>query len=328
MDGADDGFLFGDPLVRSPRTSTIVLNLVFAALFLAGFVGVYWFGVRTVDGQRYDDLVWMSLQEAGAPAVLDSSTSPLSFAYSPLVIGASAVFALAALGIAAVRRRWWLIGQLVVFAVLCLGAAEGLKQFLPREQLDRALANPANTLPSGHTVLATAAMMALLLALPRVTRWVGALFGAALSAGVGVAVIVGQWHRPSDVVASLMLVGGIAFLVLAFTRGSGMDRVGTRKSSVPLQIVAPVMITGGVMGQLYAAYLMWQVQPGLELKAGWAVGAAQLSAVVMIAATASLVFGLVCAMRQISACPLSKAGRVGEPPAPPKGASRANAIEV
>ena len=77
---SSDGFLFGDPLVRSPRTSTIVLNLLFAVLFFAGFVGVYWLGVHTVDGQRYDDLVWLSLQQAGVPSVLDSSANPLSFA--------------------------------------------------------------------------------------------------------------------------------------------------------------------------------------------------------------------------------------------------------
>lgn len=325
---SSDGFLFGDPLVRSPRTSTIVLNLLFAVLFLAGFVGVYWLGVHTVDGQRYDDLVWLSLQQAGVPSVLDSSANPWSFAYSPLVIGASAAVALIALIIAAFRRRWWLIGQMVVFGGLCVGGAEALKEFLPREQLDPSLNNPANTLPSGHAVMAAAAMAALLLALPRVLRWVGALLGAVLASGVGVAVIVGQWHRPSDVVAALMLVGGLAFLALAFTHGSGMDRIGTRRSSVPLQIVAPVMITAGVMGQLYATYLIWQLQPGLALKAGWAVGAAQISAIVLVVATASLMFGLLAAMRQISACPLSKAGRVGEPPAPPSGQSQANAIEV
>lgn len=324
----DDGFLFGDPLVGSPRTSTIVLNLVFCVLFLLGFVGVYWLGVRTADGQRYDDLVWQSLQESGAPSVLDSSANPLSFAYSPLVIGVSAAFALAALIVAAVRRRWWLIGQLVVFGAAAIASAEGLKKFLPRERLDPMLANPANTLPSGHTVLAAAAGVALLFALPRVVRWVGALVGALFAVGVGVAVVVGQWHRPSDVVAALMLVAALGFLTLAFTHGSGMDQVGTRRSSVPLQIVAPVMIAAGVMGQLVVAYLIWQLQPGLALQAQWALQATQVSSIVMIASTASLMFGLLAAMRQISACPLSKAGRVGEPPAPPQGADRANAIEV
>ena len=68
----------------------------------------------------------------------------------------------------------------------------------------------------------------------------------------------------------------------------------------------------------YAAYIMWQIEPGLSLSASWASVGAHVSTFAMIAGVSSLVFGMLLAMRQITASPLSRAGLVGAPPAPPK----------
>ena len=45
---------------------------------------------------------------------------------------------------------------------------------------------------------------------------------------------------------------------------------------------------------------------------------ANVSAVVGIAGVAMLAFGLLLALRQITAAPLSRLGLIGAPPAPPK----------
>ena len=84
---------------------------------------------------------------------------------------------------------------------------------------------------------------------------------------VGVSVIYGQWHRPSDVAMSILLVAGLALLALAVTRKSGMDEPGRRVSSVSVQIVGSVLITGGLLLLAYSGYVIWQVVPGLNVSA-------------------------------------------------------------
>ena len=148
-----------------------------------------------------------------------------------------------------------------------------------------------------------------------------ALVGAACPLVIGLSVIAGAWHRPVDVVMSLLLAGGFALLAMAFTRTSGMDAPGKRASSPSVQIVGTVMITAGVLCCCYAAYIMWQIEPGLSLSASWASVGARVSTFAMIAGVSSLVFGMLLAMRQITASPLSRAGLVGAPPAPPKKTS-------
>lgn len=107
-------------------------------------------------------------------------------------------------------------------------------------------------------------------------------------------------------------------LMLAATFANGMDEPGSRASSPSVQIVGSVLLTFGVLGTLYGAYIIWQIQPGLAMSAEWTNSGAHLSTVILTASIASLVFGLVLAMRQLTASPLTKLGLVGAPPAPPK----------
>ena len=175
-----------------------------------------------------------------------------------------------------------------------------------------------NSAPSGHTMLAAACAVILLLAVPRVARALAGIIGVIWSWAVGVSVIYGQWHRPSDVAMSILLVAGLALIVLAFTRTSGMDEPGSRVSSVSVQIVSSVLITGGLLLLAYSAYVIWQVVPGLNISASWAVSGSIVSAIVGVAGVAALTFGLLLALRHITAAPLSRLGLIGAPPAPPQ----------
>ena len=87
---------------------------------------------------------------------------------------------------------------------------------------------------------------------------------------------------------------------------------------IVLCIVGSVLITGGLLLLAYSGYVIWQVVPGLNVSASWAVQGANVSAVVGIAGVAMLAFGLLLALRQITAAPLSRLGLIGAPPAPPK----------
>lgn len=303
-----------DPLTVRPRISSRVLCVVFALMMAAMAAGVWWLGVCTEDGQAYDDMVWSHLAER-LPDWLDPVVGV--FTVSLVVQIISAVLAVGAVIVAIVRKRWWLLGQSAVFAVLCF-ASSLLKEQLPRPFIIHVEAPEANSAPSGHTILAAAAGIALLCVVPRAWRALTGVIGAVFALLVGASVVVGKWHRPTDVVMALCIAGAMAMLTLAFTRTSGMDEPGKRASSPTVQIVGTVMITGGVLLLAYTAYVIWQIVPGLELSAEWCVEGACVSAMTGVSGMALLVFGMTLAMRQITASPLTRLGLVGAPPAPPR----------
>src|SRR5699024_6078410 len=69
-----------------------------------------------------------------------------------------------------------------------------------------------NSLPSGHVTFATATFAAVfLLVAPRWRSFV-ALIGACFSATVGIATFLDGWHRPADIVAAYLVVGGWTLL--------------------------------------------------------------------------------------------------------------------
>ena len=302
-----------DPLTVRPRISSRVLCVVFGLLLIAIGFGV-WGCVFTENGQSYDELVWKNLHNdvpSWATGVMNA------VAQSWLVIAVSCTIAAIGIITALIRRRWWLAGQIAVFAVVCL-AVTRIKGLLPRPFIINTESPAANSAPSGHTMLAAACAVILLLTVPRAVRALAGVIGVVWAVTVGVSVIYGQWHRPSDVAMSILLVAGLALLALAVTRKSGMDEPGRRVSSVSVQIVGSVLITGGLLLLAYSGYVIWQVVPGLNVSASWAVQGANVSAVVGITGVAMLAFGLLLALRQITAAPLSRLGLIGAPPAPPK----------
>ena len=306
-----------DPLTSRPRISALVLCLVAGLVFLGLAALVWWASVWTVAGQTYDDMALTNFrgfldQAPLVKAYLGLFTVP----YATVVI--CVVLGLSALAVVLARRRWWLLGQVVVYALVVYGAARILKRFLPRPVLIHVQASTANSAPSGHTILALAVVLALLCVLPRVWRAPIALLGFVFDLSVGCSLVQGGWHRPSDVVMGILIPAGLCLIALAATRGTGMDVPGTRMSSASIQIVATLMLVAGFLGMLYACYVIWQVSPGLEIGARWTAYGVHCSAVIMMASLLSLTLGLVLALRQITASPLTRMGLVGRPPAPPQ----------
>lgn len=84
-----------------------------------------------------------------------------------------------------------------------------------------------NTLPSGHTTAAASVAAAVLLVVsPRIRPW-AAVLGAGYAGATGVSTLIGQWHRPSDVVAGLLVVllwGALGCAVLALGVDTATDR--------------------------------------------------------------------------------------------------------
>ena len=314
---ADSSHIDRDPLTSRPRISALVLCLVTGLACLGLAALVWWAAVWTVPGQTYDDMALTNFrgfldQAPLVKAYLGLFTIP----YATVVI--CVVLGLFALVVVLVRRRWWLLGQVVVYALVVYGAARILKRFLPRPVLIHVQASTANSAPSGHTILALAVVLALLCVVPRVWRAFVALAGFAFDLSVGCSLVQGGWHRPSDVVMGILIPTGLCLIALAATRGTGMDAPGTRMSSASIQIVSTLMSVAGFLGILYACYVIWQVSPGLEIGARWTAYGVHCSAVILMASALSLTLGLVLAMRQITASPLTRMGLVGRPPAPPQ----------
>ncbi|MFT8357047.1 MAG: phosphatase PAP2 family protein [Bifidobacterium aquikefiri] len=306
-----------DPLTVRPRKASIAMcaGLGIAMLLLGA---VLWlFAVRTVTGQEYDDMVW-SYFSAALPtwfiAVLKI------FVHTYIDVAIVAVFALIAIAVVIVRRRWALLIQLAVFGVVSFAVAATVKRVLPRPFLVNVASYTSNSAPSGHTLMAAAGAVVLVCAVPRVWRAVAAFVGWAFTLMVALSVVEAQWHRPSDPLMSLLIIAGLACIMLAFTRSSGMDEPGTRMSSASVQIVATVMITAGIVAVLYGAYVYWQIEPGLDLGAQWARSGACTAAFALMLGVSLVTFGMVAALRQLTASPLSKLGLIGAPPEPPKPA--------
>lgn len=269
-----------DPLTRRPRVSSIVLSVAFGLLLLAAAAGVWWLGVRTMEGQSYEDMVWSKF-DAALPGWLEPVVHV--FTISTVVVATSVIMSIIALVVLIVRKRWLLIAQLAAFGGICFAAAELLKPLLPRPYLINLESNPNNSAPSGHVILAATAGVILLCAVPRMCRALVAVIGWAYAVLVGLSVIAGQWHRPTDVIMALLIVGGVGMLMLAATFANGMDEPGSRASSPSVQIVGSVLLTFGVLGTLYGAYIIWQIQPGLAMSAEWTNSGAHLSTVILTA---------------------------------------------
>ncbi len=178
-------------------------SLVFltgALVALISLAAVYWFFVRTQTGQEIDQLAFDGAKighRTVAPYVF-------SFLDSLPVVAAIIAFVLAVV-VSASRGRWFLFALAIGSAIAANVTTQILKPLLPRPDLG-VDGFAYNSLPSGHTTVAAAAVLVVfLVASPQWRGW-AALAGATFTVVAGVATLAGQWHRPSDVVAGLLVV--------------------------------------------------------------------------------------------------------------------------
>ena len=310
-----------DPLMNRPRISTIVLCAIFALIFAASASAVWLLAVRTPIGQSYEEMVISTFGYSAIPPTFAAILAPLRS--SIIVIVLSALICVAALIISIIRKRWLLLAQCCAIFVLSL-AAEPLKRVLPRQMLVNIATLAKNSAPSGHTLLMAAACAILVCAASRAFRAWAAAGAALITFLLAVALMGGRWHRPADVVMSILIVGAISCAVMAFTRGSAMDLPGCRKSSISVQIVGSAMITMGVICIAYFAYMFYQIMPGIELGAKWAIGVSHVLTYWAVAGACSLTFGVLMVIKQCAAAPLSRLGLVGAPPIPPAAPSKSD----
>ncbi|MGV8966039.1 MAG: phosphatase PAP2 family protein [Cellulomonas sp.] len=201
------------PRVRSRLGVTLGLT---TALVSAVGVWLTWrIFVASGPGQRVDQAVFEGARYGRnrlwhlAQPVLDVVSVP----YIALVL-------IAAVLIAVVRRRW---GLAVQVAILVAGA-NLTTQVLKNVVFDRPDlgATPvfSNALPSGHTTAAASVSAALVFVVPPRARPWAAVLGAGYTAATGVSTLIGGWHRPSDVVAAVLVVLAWSGLACALAAAS------------------------------------------------------------------------------------------------------------
>ncbi len=180
------------------------------------FVAIAYYFVTTQAGQSLD-------QRAFNGAFLGQRTvGPVALTLlDALPITGVAIAVVLAVLVTIVRRNWWVLLVALVTAGLANLATQAIKHVL----LDRPdLGVPGyggNSFPSGHTTLAASAVLIVFLVSSQRMRPIIAALGALFTASIGISTLANQWHRPSDVVASLLLVaffGCLAGLVLIWFR--------------------------------------------------------------------------------------------------------------
>lgn len=180
-----------------------------AAGCVVGLVLVYVTAVLTVPGQWLDDEVFGLAQDLPFAPL-----RPILPTLGRRVVPAVGLAVVAGVGVwALMARRWMQFGRAVAVVVLGVALARGLRLVLPRP--DHGYSYDANTLPSTHVALVAACVVAVLIMWPTHRPGWLALVGTALVWVACVGSVFGYAHRPSDVVASVLLVGAVAGAVLA-----------------------------------------------------------------------------------------------------------------
>ncbi len=198
-------------MTRATLTLRMVLALLACAVCAAGTALLAAAAVGTARGQRLDQLIVTAAREDTSPLV--RVVFPvLNTVTVPVVVVALAV----AMIVALIQRRTSMALHLVVLVAGAIATTEILKHVVvTRSALAADIDLTPNSFPSGHTTTAGAVAVAVTLASPRQVRSVIALVGAAWTALAGIGTVAGGWHRPSDVLGALLVVGAWAFLVLA-----------------------------------------------------------------------------------------------------------------
>lgn len=191
-----------------------MVNALLALASLAAVVALWRVFVRTVWGQLRDDMAYTGAR-IGAWRVADHALRLLGVISVGAVAAAMAIVVL----IAVIRRQW----LRALLAALVVAGANVTTQVLKYHVFSRTHLLPysnwpdVNSLPSGHTTASASAAVALVLVAAPSWRSITALLGSVVMVVFGYATLVGQWHRPSDVLAGYLVCLAWGFAAVSAT---------------------------------------------------------------------------------------------------------------
>ncbi|MGI9539879.1 MAG: phosphatase PAP2 family protein [Miltoncostaeaceae bacterium] len=223
---------------RASRQRLIALA---AACALATAV-IYGLAVLTTRGQEIDGSAFGNLSPRINPEAFEATDNLLS----TISFASVALLGLLIAALALVRRR----GDLAFAAVLLLIGAnvttQALKTALPRpDLLDEA--SSSGSFPSGHVTVAMSLAMAFVLISPRGVRPLVATVGTLYAAGIGVAVLALDWHRPSDVIGAFLVSTAWAAVAAAMVGPGRLDRARSPHAGRAAAWAAGVLVVAFVV---------------------------------------------------------------------------------
>jgi membrane-associated phospholipid phosphatase len=244
------------------------------------------------------------------------------------VLDATAVLSLAAAGvlIGMIALRQGRVALAAVAALLIVGAnvtTQLLKALTARPDLGIEVVRlvAGNSLPSGHTTVAASVAVALVLVVPPSRRSLATLVGAGYAALVGVATVLAGWHRPSDAVAALLVVGAWAAVACLLPAVADRRHPGGPAPRAHRFALAGLVLVGLALLAVAAVAMVLTdraVSNPVELLGRGRLLVAYAGGAAGIAGTASLVMALVLATVRFLAPLRAAAGSSGRPtPAPP-----------
>ena len=206
------------------RGVVVAVALGVAVLSFAGVFLLWRVFVETLAGQQVENAAFQGALY-GQTQLWRVAERVLDVVSVGFIVGVL----IAAMVIAVLRRRWSLAVQV---AVLMIGAnltTQVLKKWVLYRPDLGVEADYGNTLPSGHTTAAASVSAALLLVVPPRARPWAAVLGAGYTTATGISTLIGQWHRPSDVVAAVLVVlawTAIACALVALTPARASTATG------------------------------------------------------------------------------------------------------
>ena len=225
-----------------------------SALALAGVLGLAataYVALRTSRGLRLDR---QAMDAVSSPAL---TLHRLYGGLAWVSIGSVALSLVACMSLAVVRRRF----DLALGALVVIGGANLTTQVLKYDLFTRLdLSQGLNSLPSGHTTVALSIALTAVIVAPSHWRSTVAIGVSATATLVGVALVLGRYHRPSDVIAATfvcLLWAALGLLAAALVRHRPVP--SARSVSVHVGALIGAAMVGGLL-------VSWGVrpQPGLR----------------------------------------------------------------
>ena len=291
------------PVPATSRSAARVAGLVVALAAATGIWLVWWAMVTTWPGQRVEERVFETADRF--QDVVNRVVEPV------LLLGSLPWLAaglLAVCGLGLVRRRW---GAAAMATVVIIGSnltTQVIKDgVFFRTGLVGEWNRDVNTLPSGHVTVLAAASAALLFVAPRRWRPLTALAGAVATCAMGLATVADRWHRPSDVVAAVLVVVAWAAVVCALAPARWADLPdddALARADAPTSLVAAflgiIAVPAAVLSVLAAAATEGRAWAGLPWDGGLTAYGGGLLAACAISAAA---FAVLLPLRQATARP-------------------------
>ncbi|MDE9367149.1 phosphatase PAP2 family protein [Luteipulveratus sp. YIM 133132] len=205
------------------------------------------FGLRSEQGIRLDDRMMRSVGSSAEAwmKMVDVLTSVTVASVAVCLIGCATV--------ALLRGR---VALAASAAVLIVGS-NVTTQVLKYQVFERT-DHVANSSPSGHTTVSLSIAVAAVLVAPAVWRWLVVPLAGFVATFVAAGTIVGQWHRPSDVVAAVGVVlawTGAALAVVTLAQRRRRPRV----PDAPAARSWLALVGSALVGLVFVA---WGVRPG------------------------------------------------------------------